>query len=233
MKKIIILAIIIIFCPIAVASTVEEVGNEIGENGYNQIFIETKDKKYFITSTESSNTDPHTDGEFVSWVGHTETKTEVYFTHATSQKHLALSGDLNATNPRIDQGKVVWEEYVSEGGWQVFLFDGIRKLQLTSGDESRNPHIEGNYVTLGRKGEVNAWYAEVYNIVTKESVRVAEGIGAKAPSIVDGQIVLRGKGYDEPTGTYVHDILPNPVEDHNKHVSLEDIRQELDAIAQE
>lgn len=236
MKRTIILLYTAVFSVITASFTfaggLVEVGYKTGVNGYNQIFIVKDGKEEFITVTEYSNTDPQSDRKFVTWIGHTSIKTQVFFTYNNNEKHIPLSGELNAANPRIDQGKVVWEEYVAGEGWQVFLFDGIRKVQLTSGDESRNPYVEGDYVVIGRKAPESDWYAELYNITTKELATVAEGIAAKAPIIVEGQIVLTGRGYSEPTGEYVRDVLPAGERVANKQVTFNDIRQELGIIPQ-
>lgn len=222
-----------VFVAPGVFAKVLNVTSEIGDNGYHQIKIHTDQEDRFITETEYSNTNPVTDGQFITWLGQSG-KNSILLGHFASDYHITLSGRLNSANPQISAGSVVWEEYVAgeTPGWQVFLFDGIRKLQLTSGDESRNPYVEGDYVVFGRKAPESDWRAELYNINTKESVRVAEGIAGKVPIIVEGQIVLRGRGYSEPTGKYVHDVLPPQDKDTNKQVTSDDIRQELGIIPQ-
>jgi len=222
----------VFFAP-GVFAKVLDVTSEIGDNGYHQIKIHTDQEERFVTDTEYSNTNPVTDGQFITWLAQSD-KNSVQLGHFASDYHITLSGRLNSANPQISRGNVVWEEYVAgeSPGWQVFLFDGIRKLQLTSGDESRNPYVEEDYTIFGRKAPESDWYAELYNLATKESVRVAEGIAAKVPIIVEGQVVLRGRGYSEPIGKYVQDVLPAEDRDTNKQVTSDDIRQELGIIPQ-
>lgn len=139
---------------------------------------------------------------------------------------IQLSHMQNTANPSMDGENVVWEGFM-HGTWQIFMFDGIRVVQLTSGDISVNPNVEGDYVTFGRKGSDSAWYAELYNIKTGGSKRVAEGIGAKRPMLETGEIVLVGTGNKEYTGLTVSELLPGAEQARVELVTEERIKREL------
>lgn len=156
---------------------------------------------------------------------------QVFLKSQYSDQLLQLSFAQNTSNPAIHTGKIAWEGFV-HGTWQVFLFDGIRVVQLTSGDISVNPNVEGDYVTFGRKGSDSAWYAELYNSYTGESKRVAEGIGAKRPLLEEGRIVLYGTGKKEYTDLIANELLPSDsaLIESTESVSEQDIKRELGII---
>lgn len=153
---------------------------------------------------------------------------QVFLKSRHSEQHIQLSHTQNTANPAIDNGKMVWEGFIG-GTWQLFLFDGIAVTQITSGDTSINPYIEGNYVVIGRKGGDSAWYAELYNILSGETKTVAQGIGAKRPLLEEGKIVLYGTGNKEYTDLMANELLPTDpsLTESARSVRVEDIKKEL------
>ena len=166
-----------------------EVGSEIGNNGFRQIYYVWNNNKVFITDSNYTNADPIINGERVVWISKISGRWQVFLRHISTNQTTQLTQSGNNVNPRIDNGKVVWEGWV-EDKWQVFFYDGKSVKQLTSGDNSVNPDIEGENIIYGRRDITGTWRSVVYSISKKEAKEVTTGLTSKRPKLSNGQIFL-------------------------------------------
>lgn len=215
-----------------------EIGDEIGENGYRQIYYVWEGGKNFITNTYYSNGVPDTESEYITWMGQsTGGAWQIFLYHIPTGATTQLSASSNNANPKISKGKVVWEGWV-DNGWQVFLFDTVKVTQLTEGDLSMNPDIDGDFVTYGRRDITGTWRSVVYSISIKETKDITTGLGAKKPKVRGNKIILAGTGLEEEFPLTVSDLfllnLPGltstsiPSPDVPGTVTEEEIIQELE-----
>ncbi|HCM51546.1 TPA: hypothetical protein DIS56_00180 [Candidatus Saccharibacteria bacterium] len=146
-----------------------KIGDEIGANGFRQIYYIWQGNKNFITNTTYSNGHPDTEGEYITWMGQSLGGAwKIFLYHILTGITTQLSTSSNNANPKVSKGKVVWERWVG-GGWQVFLFDGVRVLQLTEGDLSTDPNIEGDSVTYSRKNAAGDLQRKTHSIPSSAS----------------------------------------------------------------
>lgn len=146
-----------------------EVGSEVVD-GYHQIYYIFEGKKTFITEGGLNATSPVSVGEYIAYRRNAGTGTDyIFLYHIPTNTTVQLSGTGNNGNPRVSRdGKVVWERWQA-GGWQIFLFDGVRVRQLTEGELSTNPEIEGDLVTYSRKDAAGITRKDTYAIPSSES----------------------------------------------------------------
>lgn len=168
------------------ASNDVEVGDEIGANGFRQIYYVWKGEKIYITDTDYTNGQPDTDGKYITWMGLLGLGSwQIFLYYIPTGITTQLSNSSNNANPKVSKGKVVWEKWV-EGGWQVFLFDGVRVLQLTEGDLSTDPNIEGDLVTYSRKNFAGT--------PRKDSYSIPSSANATAPQTVTPEAITKELG---------------------------------------
>ncbi len=218
------------------------VGSEIGNNGFRQVYYIFDGSKRFVTDSNYTNADPVIEGEYITWMSQIDGVWQVFLYHIPTDSTVQISLAGNNVNPRISEGRVVWEGWVNDpstgSGWQVFFFDGKSAKQLTSGDISKNPEIEGDNIIYGRKDVTETWRAVVYSISRNETQDITTGIAAKHPALENGKIILGragGKGGEEFPLTvddlFLLDLVPLTVEDEivPETVTEEEIIEELEA----
>src|SRR3989344_4551103 len=166
-----------------------EVGSEAGDNGFRQIYYVFNGNKTFITNSSYANADPVTDREYIAWMGQIDGSWSIFLYHIPIGTTTQISNSANNANPRLSNGKVVWEGWV-EDAWQVFLFDGTSIRQVTQGELSVNPDIEGDDIIYARKDEQGEWRTLRYSLGTGEAVIIKQGIIAKKPIFRNGVIVF-------------------------------------------
>lgn len=215
---------------------VTQVGEEVGENGFRQIYyLDKENNKVFITSSNYTNANPVTDGENIVWMAQIEEGWRIFLYNVLTSTTTQLTFSGIHVNPKVDGGKVVWEGQDEKGVWQVFLFDGVKVAQITNGDMSLNPDIEGDFVVYGRK-DLSGWRASIYSLKEKREIDVTTGEFAKKPKLKNGKIVLTGEGKEEEfaltaTDLFVLDLRPLSATPSAAQVSLEEVAQELEATA--
>lgn len=220
------------------------VGSE-SRNGYHQVFYSSGGIKIFITEGNLNATSPVNAGEYIVYRKNTSAGADgIFLYNLTSANTIQLSASSNNANPVIDKsGRVAWEGWVDtpdawvSGAWQIFLFDGTKVIQLTSGDLSLNLDIEGDNVIYGRKDVSGIWRAVVYSVSRGEAKDITTGITAKHPALENGKIILgrvNGKGGEEFPLTvedlFLLDLAPL-ASDELETVTEEEIIQELNATS--
>jgi hypothetical protein len=218
---------------------VTQVGEEVGENGFRQIYYLDKDNnKVFITNSNYTNANPVTDGENVVWMGQVGEGWRIFLYNTLSSTTTQLTFTGIHVNPKVDKGKVVWEGQDEAGVWQVFLFDGTKIAQVTSGDMSLNPDIEGDFVVYGRK-DLTGWRASLYSLKEKKEVDVTTGDLAQKPKLKGGKIILAGGEKEEEfaltaSDLFVLDLDPLSVAttSASTQATFEEVAKELEATAE-
>ncbi len=231
---------------------IKEVGSEVGENGFRQIYYtDTNNNKRYITNTNYTNGEPQFAGDNIVWMGQAVGGNwRVFRYHIPSASTLELTGGINNANPKVSSdGKVVWEGWVEDedgGKWQIFFFDGVKITQLTSGDLSLNPDIEGDYIAYARRDISGTWRSVVYSISQNKAMEVTTGTSSKKPKVRGGKILLAGEGVEKEFPLTVEDLFllnlvplsatesaalsptPTPVPDKPESVTIEEVTQELE-----
>lgn len=222
------------------------VGSEVGNSGFPQIYYEWDGQKNFITDNNYSNEAPNSEGEYITWMSQINGVWQIYLYNLISGNTVQLTNSGNNANPKVGGGKVVWEGWVNdeEGGkWQIYFFDGMRVEQLTSGDLSLNPEINGDFVTYSRKDITGTYRSVIYSIGRKVAKEINTGISAKYPNVRNGKILLSNGKEDFPLTAedlFTLDLAPlsatdsaalTAIADSANTVTLDDIAQELSASA--
>jgi hypothetical protein len=132
------------------------------------------------------------------------------------------AGDANDWNPRIQDGRVVWEKDMTGSGAQpgIYLYDSATgsSYRIISGNDYRDPDVWGDYVVC-TKGIVAAGKISsqvfLYNLTTSELKAITDtSKDNEDPRIDDGKIVWSqgdawSQGSPNPAQTYqivVYDI---------------------------
>ena len=207
-----------------------EVGSE-ERNGFRQIFYIYNGEKVFITDTNYPNANPKTEREYIVWQVQIDNGWRIFLYHIPTAVTTQLTQTGIHVNPQIDSGRVIWEGQ-DDGVWQINLFDGISARQLTYGDMSLNPDIEGDFIVYGRKDSVG-WRGVAYSLREKKEMDITTGEEAMAPKIKEGRIILADGTKDFPLTAqdlFVLDLAPLTGSNSIQSVSEEDIVEELEAI---
>ena len=214
------------------ASKNVEVGEEV-VNGFLQIYYLYNGAKTYVSPEGQNSKQPSTNGAYIVWVTEkNDVPGQIFlFNILTSTSAIQISNSGTNLNPKVNrEGKVVWEEWV-ENRWQISLFDGTSVQQLTSGDESFNPEIEGDIVSYTRRDIAGTYRAVVYSISKKEGKEVTTGDSAKHPKVRNGKILL-ADGLEEFPLTvedlFVLDLAPLSAP---SEVTVTDIARELEATS--
>jgi hypothetical protein len=223
-----------------------EVGKEVN-NGYLRVYYLYEGSKNFVSQENQNSKHPHSNGEYIVWVTEIgDQPGQIFLYHIPTDSIIQITNSSTNLQPAVSRdGRVVWEGWI-DGGWQVFFFDGKSVRQLTSGDISMDPEIEGDNIIYGRKDIVGVWRAVVYSISRDTTKEVITGIATKRPALENGKIILGrvgGKGGEEFPLTvedlFLLDLGPLTVEDEvvpsptpepqPETVTEEEIIEELEA----
>jgi len=166
------------------------VGTTPDEEGFSQIYYKSGENRVIITDTRYTNGSPVVSSKYIAWVGQINGTWQVFLYDIATGVTTQLTYTGNNVNPKVDdKGRIIWEGWVSDS-WQVFFFDGFSTKQLTTGDTSLNPEMEGDYVSYGRRDIAGTWRAVVYSVADNKSVDVTTGENARKPVIKNGDIYL-------------------------------------------
>ncbi len=159
-------------------------------DGYRQIYTIFNDEKVFFSTESRNHTQGMAAGQYVVWVETVNgagqivrydipTRTEVRITDSSTNQH-----------PRVNAaGLVVWERWLDDR-WQLFYFDGISTIQLTDGDVSTDPELEGNQLLFNRQDSEGEWSAYAYDFDARALEPLLTGPDARHPVWEAGEIVF-------------------------------------------
>lgn len=212
-----------------------EVGTEAKE-GYSQIYYVYNGQKLFVTDTNYTKSNPVTEREYIAWMAQLDNGWRIFLHHIPTGITTQLTQSGINVNPLISGNRVAWEGLDENGVWQIFLFDGLKVTQITAGDMSVNPDIEGDFVVYGRKDLVG-WRAVIYSLIEKKEKDITVGDSAQKPKLVNGKIKLPkdGGGIEDfglnPADLFVLDFAPLTTvsPDVPETVTIEEILLELEA----
>jgi len=205
-------------------------------NGYSRMYI------YDISSrTNAEIPDPHSvagnyynpcaDGSTVVYQGAPVGRyDDIYLYDNGSQTVRQLTyntdpGDGHDWNPRIDNGRIVWEKHMlgvlAKSG--VYLYDMNRGTieRIFEGEKHHSPDIWGDYVVCVKDAEIgNTTEIILYNIKTREAKSIASADKSNLhPRIDSGKVVWSSSGAPSPIyypwetqQIYVYDIADDQVQ---------------------
>ncbi|KKQ75198.1 MAG: Cell surface protein [Microgenomates group bacterium GW2011_GWF1_38_5] len=184
------------------------VGSEVEKNAVMQVYYVSNGEKHFITGSAYANESPDFAGDYITWMGQAVNGNwQVFLYDLSSGTTTQITSSGNNQNPKVsDRGEVVWEGWVFDS-WQIFNFDGMKITQLTSGDTSVNPGIEGDYIIYARKDITGTWRSAVYSVSKNRAVDVTTGIASKYPKVRNGKIILGGQGSEKEFGLNADDLF--------------------------
>lgn len=101
-------------------------------------------------------------------------------------------------NPRIDQGRIVWEKHVKseEAKPGIYLYDietGLTTL-LLEGDQYHDPDLSGDYVVCTKTTETGGSEIILYNLVTREIKSIADDTRSNEDPRIDSGLVVWSSG---------------------------------------
>lgn len=202
-------------------------------DGYQQIYYVEGRNNRFITSGNKNSRSPHAAGEYIVYVGDVNEVGQIFLYHIPSQNTVQLTNSGSNLRPKVSSnGKVVWERWI-ENRWQIYFFSGSSVVQLTSGDASFNPNIEGNHITYTRQDITGTYRSVVYVISRGESKEVSIGIDSKHVATKDGKIYLSGEEFPlKVEDLFLLDLASLTSEETTSSavVTEEDVATELEGI---
>ena len=197
-----------IVMPESLSNDIISVGSAIEKNGVMQVYYEKDGQRYYVTDKSYASEAPDHTGDYITWMGQAVGGMwQVFLYHIPTAQTTQITSSGNNQNPKVsDRGEVVWEGWVFDS-WQIFNFDGMKITQLTSGDTSVNPGIEGDYITYARKDITGTWRSAVYSMSKNKAVDVTTGIASKYPKVRNGKIILGGQGSEKEFGLNADDLF--------------------------
>ena len=167
-----------------------EVGDETVD-GYRQVYYVFNGEKVFVTDFDRKNSrNPMVNKEYVVWVTEINGAGQIFLYHIPTDTKTALTNSSTNLDPEVDvNGNVVWKRWVDDR-WQIFFFDGISVSQLTEGDVSVDPDIEGDKIVFSRQDDNKEWRAVEFNIDNRQVNLLSRGQESKSIKIIDGEVVF-------------------------------------------
>jgi len=175
---------------------------DIGEetvDGNRQVYYLYQGEKHFITNGGQNSHSPVTNGEYVVYLKDINGAPQVYLFDVLTNNEIKLSSSESNNSPYVSkEGNVVWEGWVNENNkWQVFLFDGKSVKEITNGDLSINPYIEGDMITYARRDITGEWKSSIYSMKTQKEKDIAVGNKTQYTKLKDGKIIFALPGVSE------------------------------------
>lgn len=204
-------------------------GSAIGKNGYRQIFYDTGGTRKFITDEAYPNADPKIEGDYITWMAQIDGFWQILLYHVPTGKKMKLSNSSNNANPKLDGDRVIWESQVN-GIWQIYFYDGIEIRQLTTGDMSINPDIEGDFITYSRRDTTGTYRSVIYSIKKDEAKEVTIGESSKKPVLNKGKILLTDGEEFPLTADDIFLLNFNDVPEVQKPVTSDDVLDEIKSL---
>ncbi len=214
-----------------------EVDREVN-NGFSRVYYVYDGQKTYVSQEGANSKQEYSRGQYIVWITEVaDAPGQVYLHDILSGSTTQLTFSGNNANPKVSkEGYVVWEGWIAsevppsqgfgEASWQIFFFDGVKTVQLTSGDPSFNPEIDGDYITYTRRDITGTYRGVLYSIKNGQERDITTGIDAKYPKVRNGKIFLGGVGVEREFGLtaedlFVLDLLPLESTESATHESYE------------
>jgi len=111
--------------------------------------------------------------------------------------------------PQVSGGKVVWEGYDANNYGQIFLYDGVKTIQLTSGNnDNLTPQISNGMVVWEGVDDITGQSQIcLYNIAKATTTKLTGGIINNDPQINSGLVAWEGSDANgNNSQIYLYDI---------------------------
>lgn len=189
------------------------------KDGDLEIFLQTNQELTQITFNTEEDSSPHFDSESNTMVWHRliEDRYQIIsYDVASGQETQLTTGRVNSMEPTRSGKYTVWQQW--DNNWEIILFDGISKKQLTNSVEHDvSPSIRNGLVVWYRLRDGNEKSIQLYDIKTAEFTTIEDSDGGTIsnPRMVvvyettyeNGDVVT--KGYDLVTGEIISlDAVP-------------------------
>jgi len=165
-----------------------KVGSETVQD-YQQVYYIFNSSKTFITKGPQNSSQAVSDKEYIAYSMAIRGAGQIFLYHIPTDTTTQITHSSTNLEPRLSNGNIVWEQWIDDR-WQIFLFDGKAIRQLSAGDVSVNPDIEGDEIVYARKNDKGEWRTVRYSIRDKQAQILRKGLVAKHPQFRDGQIVF-------------------------------------------
>jgi len=211
-----------------------QVGQEVNEGFLRVYYVNESNIKIFVSPENQNSKHAVADGEYVVWVTEiNDMPGQIFLHHIPSSTTTQLTASGTNLKPEIENGLVVWEGWApsassGQATWQVFLYDGTGVRQLTSGDLSINPDIEGDNIIMARRDSAGTWRSSLYSLLDGSFADISTGPETKHPKL-DKKKIFHG---DEEFALITDDIYllgfdVVPEEDEDAPITEEDILEEI------
>lgn len=117
----------------------------IEKDGYNHVFAEINQKKYFVTKGNFNHNAPIASKEFIVWVKDVAGSNQIELHDTLKDTTLQLTHTSNNQNPSINGKNVAWERWTGST-WQIFYFDGKEIRQISKGKVAYAPRFDGDSI---------------------------------------------------------------------------------------
>jgi hypothetical protein len=169
-----------------------EVGVE-ENSGYTRVFYTFNGQKTYVSPEGVNSKHPSTSGKYIVWSGErADAGGQIYRYDMLTESSIQLTSMGSNLRPQVSwNGWVVWESWIpAEDGWQVFLYDGLSIKQLSSGDQSVTPDIDGEQIVFSRQAQNGVWRAVAYSKDQDKTIDITVGDEAKRVTLDGGNVIL-------------------------------------------
>lgn len=135
---------------------------------FSQVYITKDGIKEQLTDGYLNHFQPYGVDDYVVWIEEnldTGVQQVVQYRISTKASRVLQRSDVTINqNPQVNRiGQAVWQGWI-QGGWQIFLFDGLNTVQLTTGDIAISPRFKNNQILFLRKDKDGQWRTEKYSV---------------------------------------------------------------------
>ncbi len=208
------------------------VGVEMDADKTDQVYYIFEGEKNFVTDSKNAKGGVDSKNEYITWMESVDGNWQIFLYHIPTKIKTQLTYAGNNVNPRVSNGKVVWEGIRVNENWQVYLYDGSTIGPISSGDASFKPDINGNFVVYSRKDINEQWRSTAYSINDRENVDIDFGERNKYVSLRDKDILIGFEGNQKKFSLNVEDlmILNLGTLSSQSSASIESIQKEIDML---
>jgi beta propeller repeat protein len=163
-------------------------------NGFYNIYMYNVETQRRSSLNEDSKTQwqPAISGDDVVWIDWTTNILYLYSISAGGQPIAVTDGNTGPKAPAVDNGRVVWADFVNGNDAGIFLYDratGIKKWLTPVPTSQDYPVISGNTVVWvdDQAGTSNLYR---YDLTTRQATQLTDGPGNQYSASIDGDRVV-------------------------------------------